>query len=107
MSSSYNGMRWLKCDLHMHTPADTRHWKGDSSASVEEAAKKFAEVCHKKGLVLQTIISSAKILYLTYRLRLMILSGNISIGLHCFLDLSSRQISAKEYMSFVFLNREQ
>lgn len=50
MSSSYNGMRWLKCDLHMHTPADTRHWKGDSSASVEEAAKKFAEVCHKKGL---------------------------------------------------------
>ena len=50
MSSSYNGMRWLKCDLHMHTPADTRHWKGDSSASVEEAAKKFAEACHKKGL---------------------------------------------------------
>ena len=50
MSSSYNGMRWLKCDLHMHTPVDTRHWKGDSSASVEEAAKKFAEACHKKRL---------------------------------------------------------
>ena len=50
MSSSYNGMRWLKCDLHMHTPADARHWKGDSSASVEETAKKFAEACHKKRL---------------------------------------------------------
>lgn len=52
MSSSYNGMRWLKCDLHMHTPADARHWAETPPKAGEEAdaAKAFAEVCHKKGL---------------------------------------------------------
>lgn len=52
MSSSYNGMRWLKCDLHMHTPADARHWAETPPKAGEEAAaaKAFAEACHKKGL---------------------------------------------------------
>lgn len=52
MSSSYNGMRWLKCDLHMHTPADARHWAETPLKAGEEAdaAKAFAEACHKKGL---------------------------------------------------------
>jgi hypothetical protein len=27
-SSDFQGMRWFKCDLHMDTPADARHWHG-------------------------------------------------------------------------------
>ncbi len=29
MTFCYKGMRWLKCDLQMQTPADARHWAGD------------------------------------------------------------------------------
>ena len=52
MISSYNGMRWLKCDLHMHTPADARHWCGKPFEIGQEAdvAKAFAESCHQTGL---------------------------------------------------------
>ena len=52
MTSHYKGMRWLKCDLHMHTPADTRHWAGDCLISGQEpvAAKAFAKACYEKNL---------------------------------------------------------
>ena len=52
MNSDYKGMRWLKCNLHMHTPADARHWSGDRIVVGQEteAAKKFAEACHQNDL---------------------------------------------------------
>ena len=52
MTSCYKGMRWLKCDLQMQTPADARHWAGDRLEAGQEAvaAKAFAEACYEKGL---------------------------------------------------------
>lgn len=52
MSGQYKGMRWLKCDLQMQTPADTRHWMGDRLEAGQEAqaAKAFAEACYQTGL---------------------------------------------------------
>lgn len=29
---TYAWMRWLKCDLHMHTPIDKNNWLGESCA---------------------------------------------------------------------------
>ncbi len=26
---AYRGMRWFRCDLHLHTPEDSRHWLDD------------------------------------------------------------------------------
>ena len=50
--SSYKGMRWLKCDLQMQTPADGRHWAGERMVAGQEteAAKAFAEACYQAGL---------------------------------------------------------
>lgn len=52
MTSCYKGMRWLKCDLHMQTPADVRHWAGDRLEAGQEAAaaKAFAKACYEKRL---------------------------------------------------------
>lgn len=52
MPSSYSGMRWLKCDLQMQTPADDQHWVGERLVPGQEAAaaKAFAEACHRQGL---------------------------------------------------------
>lgn len=52
MTSFYKGMRWLKCDLQMQTPADSRHWVGDRLEAGQEAAaaKAFAEACYSQGL---------------------------------------------------------
>lgn len=52
MMSSYKGMRWLKCDLQMQTPADARHWAGDRLEAGQEAAaaKAFAEACYQQRL---------------------------------------------------------
>ncbi len=52
MTFCYKGMRWLKCDLQMQTPADARHWAGDRLEVGQEAAaaKAFAEACYEKGL---------------------------------------------------------
>ncbi|WP_278593678.1 TrlF family AAA-like ATPase [Bilophila wadsworthia] len=52
MTSCYKGMRWLKCDLHMQTPADARHWAGDRLEAGQEAAaaKAFAKACYEKRL---------------------------------------------------------
>ena len=30
MPTEYKGMRWYKCDLHIHTPEDARHWLDSS-----------------------------------------------------------------------------
>ncbi|SEM68682.1 DNA repair ATPase RecN [Syntrophus gentianae] len=48
----YKGMRWLKCDLHMHTPADSQHWAGEGIVGGQEAkaAKDFADACYQSGL---------------------------------------------------------
>lgn len=52
MNIKYKGMRWLKCDLHMHTPMDSRHWTGDRLEAGQEAvaAKAFADACYKQRL---------------------------------------------------------
>ena len=52
MSNTYRGMRWLKCDLQMQTPADARHWNGDRLETGQEAvtAKQFAEACYRQRL---------------------------------------------------------
>ncbi len=52
MDTKYSGMRWLKCDLHMQTPADATHWEGDRMEAGQEAesAKEFAMACHEQGL---------------------------------------------------------
>lgn len=49
MADQYRGMRWLKCDLQMQTPADARHWLGDRMLVGEEesAAMAFAEACYQ------------------------------------------------------------
>lgn len=52
MPNPYKGMRWLKCDLQMQTPADARHWAGDRLEAGKEAAaaKTFAEACYRQRL---------------------------------------------------------
>lgn len=52
MPNLYKGMRWLKCDLQMQTPADARHWAGDRLETGQEsvAAKAFAEACYQQRL---------------------------------------------------------
>ena len=52
MSCDYKGMSWLKCDLHMHTPADTRHWLGAplNTGHEADAARDFAEACYQNKL---------------------------------------------------------
>ncbi len=41
--STYTGMRWFKCDLHVHTPVD-----GDNDP--QEKARQFLNRCHDVGL---------------------------------------------------------
>ena len=52
MNSQYKGMRWLKCDFQMQTPADVRHWAGERMVAGQEAeaAKAFAEACYRQKL---------------------------------------------------------
>lgn len=52
MTDQYKGMRWLKCDLQMQTPADVRHWAGAPIVPGQEAAaaREFAVACHQTGL---------------------------------------------------------
>ena len=40
----YKGMRWLKCDLQMQTPADAAHWRGQQGADAS-AAERFIQRC--------------------------------------------------------------
>src|SRR5699024_4662319 len=52
MNENYQGMRWLKCDLQMQTPADKKHWQGESivDGQEQEAANEYAEACYEAGL---------------------------------------------------------
>lgn len=52
MTFCYKGMRWLKCDLQMQTPADARHWAGERLEAGQEAAaaKAFAKACYQQRL---------------------------------------------------------
>ena len=52
MQNPYKGMRWLKCDLQMQTPADAGHWAGDRLEAGKEAdaAKAFAMACYHQQL---------------------------------------------------------
>ena len=52
MNAQYKGMRWLKCDLHMHTNADGRHWTSNQMIPGQEAdaAKAFADACYMAKL---------------------------------------------------------
>ena len=49
--TAYQGMRWFKCDLHMHTPADAKHWRGEPiGKNPEQAADKYIRRCYECGL---------------------------------------------------------
>ena len=48
---AFQGMRWLKCDLHMHTPADAKHWRGAPiGGNPDQAAERYAHRCYECGL---------------------------------------------------------
>lgn len=57
-SPGFQGMRWFKCDLHVHTLEDGRHW-GDpnlrlpsprNEQDLQEKARVFLKKCHALGL---------------------------------------------------------
>ncbi|MBF0584840.1 MAG: AAA family ATPase [Magnetococcales bacterium] len=64
--SEYQGMRWFKCDLHMHTPEESRNWRDEetklgeprrakiegqlSEVDIQEKARKYLHRCHDAGL---------------------------------------------------------
>lgn len=51
MKPNFKGMRWFKCDLHMHTPADAKHWRGDPMGSdADQAAEAYIRRCYESGL---------------------------------------------------------
>jgi ABC-type lipoprotein export system ATPase subunit len=66
MPDEYKGMRWLKCDLHVHTPEDSKFW-GDNAtklpdprrpkingcrdeAEIQEKARQYLRRCYEIGL---------------------------------------------------------
>lgn len=66
MSYEYKGMRWLKCDLHVHTPDDSRFWNHpptklsdprrpktngcQDEADIQKKARLFLRRCYEVGL---------------------------------------------------------
>ena len=64
--SEYKGMRWLMCDLHVHTPEDSKHWLDEGlslgdprriktdgqqdESSLQEKARQFLRRCHELNL---------------------------------------------------------
>lgn len=47
----YQGMRWFKCDLHMHTPVDRKHWRGEPiETNLKITAEKYIRRCYECGL---------------------------------------------------------
>lgn len=46
---AYQGLRWLKCDLHMHNPLDN-NWAGARNESIETMAEEFADACYAERL---------------------------------------------------------
>jgi len=57
-SKNYQGMRWFKCDLHVHTPEDSRHWTEPTlrlpsprnEQDLQEKARSFLHRCHDLSL---------------------------------------------------------
>jgi len=57
-SASYQGMRWFKCDLHVHSPEDGRHWNDAAlrlssprdEQDLQAKARLFLQKCHELGL---------------------------------------------------------
>ncbi len=47
---SYQGMRWFKCDLHMHTPVDAGHWHGSPGRADKATALAFVRRCYEAAL---------------------------------------------------------
>ncbi len=66
VTDSYRGMRWFKCDLHVHTPEDSAHWLDDDmhlasprrprtegdpdEEDIQHKARKYLERCYGLGL---------------------------------------------------------
>ncbi len=66
MPDEYKGMRWLKCDLHIHTPDDSKFWLDSPTklsdprrpkingcpdeADIQEKARLFLRRCYEVGL---------------------------------------------------------
>ena len=66
MIAQYKGMRWLKCDLQVQTPEDSKHWLDDdlrlldprrpkvdgkpSEDNIQEKARSFLYRCHELKL---------------------------------------------------------
>ena len=54
----YQGMRWFKCDLHVHTPEDARHWNDSdvqlhsprNEGDIQVKARRFLDRCHEFDL---------------------------------------------------------
>ncbi len=57
-TTAYQGMRWFKCDLHVHTPEDGRHWTDPTlrlpsprnEQDLQEKARFFLQRCHDLSL---------------------------------------------------------
>jgi ABC-type cobalamin/Fe3+-siderophores transport system ATPase subunit len=58
MNQGYQGMRWYKCDLHLHTPEDARHWQDSrthlkdprNETDLQEKARLYLRQCYHLGL---------------------------------------------------------
>lgn len=64
--NAYLGMRWFKCDLHVHTPEDSQNWRDKETklgeprrptkggtrceSDIQEKARKYLHRCHDVGL---------------------------------------------------------
>lgn len=46
----YQGMKWLKCDLHMHSPLDSINWRDTLLTDKNENVASFAKACLNTGL---------------------------------------------------------
>ncbi|MEW6220227.1 MAG: TrlF family AAA-like ATPase [Thermodesulfobacteriota bacterium] len=47
----FQGMRWHKCDLHLHTPADRKHWRGQPlGTNLAETAEAYIRQCYEARL---------------------------------------------------------
>ena len=46
---AYRGMKWVKCDLQVQTPANAAHWLG-AAGSDAAAATAFIARCYEAGL---------------------------------------------------------
>lgn len=49
-NGGYQGMRWHRSDLHLHTPADRSHWRDRTIAADEDGAVAYARRCYEMGL---------------------------------------------------------